>query len=1073
MANKFTTSVNIIRDSERELNYIPTPNAIRVVHQISNDFKMGVRSFNIIGSYGTGKSSLLWAIQQSLNNYKKHFEVNLLSDPKVEFINFIGEYRSLIQTFSEYFGVQDTRDTAKHIFSEIFNRYHDLGKGNRLLVLVVDEFGKFLEYAAQNNPGQELYFIQQLSEFVNNPDHNILLFTTVHQNFDAYAVSLDKVQAQEWTKVKGRFREIAFNEPIEQLLFLASEHLEQKESVKASLELIKDSIRLFTNAKAFHFQIDSLRGISEKLYPLEITAAYVVTSALQRYGQNERSLFSFLEANDVTGLNFHVRNSYDKREKQVPFYSIAHVYDYLTFNFYSFIYSRYNHDFTAWKTIKATIEKAESVFDRSTDDYVKIIKTIGLLNIFTLSGSLLNKEFLIKYASLALNIPNADALINELESRKIIWYRNYHNCYVLNEGTDLDIPLALIEAGNKVSEITDVTTLLKKNYQLPPIIAKEITYKKGTPRLFEYQISEQPIHSVPKGEIDGFINLIFNDRLSLEEVIKQSDGEQEAILYGYYTNSRTIKDLLFEIEKTKKVIQENRDDKVAVRELENIMRAQQALLNHRILNINKEVVWVFQGKEHVINTKKEFNKFLSKICETVYYQAPIFTNELVNKHKMSSQIYKAKKDFFKALTDHWDKPDLNFPTDKFPPEKTIYWALFKSNGIDLLDAIRVNNQNQFQALWQVSLAFLESAKSSRRKITELNDILSKRPFKLKLGLIEFWIPSFLFVHRDDFALFGPNGYIPALGDETMELMLKYPDEYEIKTFAVEGVKLDIFNSYRQFLNQDTTENFTNQSFIETIKPFLTFYRGLPEYSKHTKRLSKEAMSVRMAISKSKDPEQTFFEDFPLALGYNLHRLQSSQEDLQLYTSHLREAIRELRTCYDELVNRVELFILNELIGAEVPFEVYKQRLQNRFTKTKKHLLLPAQKTFIQRLDSQIDDRGAWINSIAQVFIGTSLQNMKSDEDEIILYDKFKTMIMDLDSLTNISKLDYSEETEEVTNLEIGSFIDGINKKTIRWPKSKQKEVQTLVEGMKTQLSTDKTLNLAALTDLLKHLLKND
>ena len=42
MQTKFTTSTNIIRDSAREINYIPTPNANRVVDQIGNDFKKGI-----------------------------------------------------------------------------------------------------------------------------------------------------------------------------------------------------------------------------------------------------------------------------------------------------------------------------------------------------------------------------------------------------------------------------------------------------------------------------------------------------------------------------------------------------------------------------------------------------------------------------------------------------------------------------------------------------------------------------------------------------------------------------------------------------------------------------------------------------------------------------------------------------------------------------------------------------------------------------------------------------------------------------------------------------------------------
>ena len=221
MADKFSTSVNIIRDSEREMNYIPTPNAIRIVNQITNDFKKGTRSFNIIGSYGTGKSAFLWAFQKSITKRKKYFGINLLPAPNIGFINIVGEYKSLSSALADALRLGSNR-VNENIFSSLFDRYHDLGEKNPLLFLVIDEFGKFLEYAAKNEPEKELYFIQELAEFCNNSDINIVLFTTVHQNFDAYALGLSQSQKQEWTKVKGRFREITFNEPVEQLLFLAA-----------------------------------------------------------------------------------------------------------------------------------------------------------------------------------------------------------------------------------------------------------------------------------------------------------------------------------------------------------------------------------------------------------------------------------------------------------------------------------------------------------------------------------------------------------------------------------------------------------------------------------------------------------------------------------------------------------------------------------------------------------------------------------------------------------------------------------------------------------------------------------
>lgn len=69
--------------------------------------------------------------------------------------------------------------------------------------------------------------MQQLAEFINHQKHdNILLITTLHQNFGAYSKKLSEQQRNEWEKVKGRFKEVVFSEPIEQLLHLAATQIE-------------------------------------------------------------------------------------------------------------------------------------------------------------------------------------------------------------------------------------------------------------------------------------------------------------------------------------------------------------------------------------------------------------------------------------------------------------------------------------------------------------------------------------------------------------------------------------------------------------------------------------------------------------------------------------------------------------------------------------------------------------------------------------------------------------------------------------------------------------------------------
>lgn len=1073
MANNFTTSINIIRDTDRDFQYFPTPNARQVVSQIVNDFKKGIRSFNVVGTYGTGKSSFLLALEQSLSGGKRYFDPNFLANSTYDFVKIVGSYASIIKEFEEVFEVQSNLNQHESIFSEIFNRYHSIGKVNKALFIVIDEFGKFLEYASKNNPEKELYFVQQLAEFCNNPKYNIVLITTVHQSIESYAYSLAKTQQQEWTKVKGRFREITFNEPVEQLLFLASEYVAKNFESKTSKSKIDKCLKLTTKTKAFNFNEDFLKEIAVKLFPLDILSANILTLSLQKYGQNERSLFSFLESSDHTGLA-----KFD--ENKIPFYNVSNVYDYLHFNFYSFLTSKYNPDFSAWSSIRSSIEEVERAFDSNIKEYIKAVKTIGLLNIFSASGSNLDLNFIIDYMKVACGVTDANQIIKNLEAKNIIRYRSHSKKFILFEGTDLDIQTALVEAGNKISEVVDVTSLLNKHIQFNPVYAKQYSFVTGTPRYFDFIISDYPeTCKIPSGEIDGFVNLVFNGKVKESDIQNKSKVQEEAVIYCFFKNSTEIKDLLFEIEKIQKVLEENYEDKVAKRELENIIESQIRLLNYfiteSIFSGNKEVKWYFNGQEKYIENKKDFNKLLSQVCSTVYNATPIFHNELVNKHKISSSIHTAKKRYFSALANDWDKENLGFKESKFPPEKTIYLSLLKQNGISPLqenetDLVAIDEKSSFFKLWNASADFLESAKSNQLKVSELSELLRKRPFKLKQGLIDFWVPTFLFLKRNDFAIFNEDFYIPQLSEENLQLISKYPEKYSIKTFDIEGVKLDIFNSYRKFLNIASEQKFNNDSFIETIKPFIVFYKQLPEYSKTTKRLSPTAIEIRKAIATSKDPEETFFDAFPNALGMTLSTLQKDQSKLQNYTISLQDAVRELRTAYDELVNRFEEFICDEFVGQKSSFDEYKQHLQQRFSKLKKHMLLSKQKTFVQRLDSLLDDRKAWLNSIVQAVMGKTLE-IFTDEDEILLYEKFKAMVLELDSLTKISKSDIDESKEDVIGVKIDSFFTEIDPKVVRIPKNKRREIEALKDELKNKLGKDNTSNIAAVLNLLKELLE--
>jgi hypothetical protein len=1074
----FSSSINIVRDAGRGLTYHPTANTRRIVGQMLADYETGIRAFTLIGSYGTGKSAFLWALDQHLSGQQPYFGTShfagLPATAHIEIVQLVGEYRSLAQVLAERYNLPATANTAAILEALYYQHRSALTTGR--LVLLIDEFGKFLEHAAENEPGAALYFMQALAEFASDPRHNALLLTTVHQNFDAYAFSLSQPQRQEWSKVKGRFREITFNEPVAQLLRLAAMHMPAARQSADAEALVMQTAELAARSRASDLNATEISDLATGLYPLEILAAHVLTITLQRYGQNERSLFSFLESSDHTGLRQFRRKHPDQ------FYHLGQVYDYLFFNFYAFLQSKHNPDSAAWNAIRGGLDEIDRTFDENIPAYTLLLKTIGLLNLTAAQGSTLDRSFLVNYARTALGIAEPGLLITELEQRHIILYRSHSKRFIPNNGTTLNVEAALVEVERRIAKSDAVAALLRRYDDLPPVLAKAYTYQTGTPRLFDFVITDELQTDVPSGDVDGFVYLIFNEQLTLEDVqaysAQHSDGQ--AVVYVHYANTSAIIDILYELQKLEQVKADNADDRKAQELLDENLEATRRTLNHFILgNLyanSRSVRWIWRGQIIEIGSARAFNHLLSQACLAVYPDTPVFKNELVNRHKISPSIFTARKQYIRALVQDWDKPDLNFDKNKFPPEKTIYLTLLKANGISPSFNSRSlvhPDPNRFHRLWEASEAFLASAKERKRSVALLYQRLAAPPFKLKQGFLDFWIPTYLFLKRDDYALFSDKGYIPQLSEETLDLVVKYSEDYEIKTFDIEGVKLDLLNSYRTFAQQQDKLFVDNQTFVETIRPFLSFHRQLPDYAKNTKRLSKQALALRHAIVNSIDPEKTFFEDFPTALGYNVQALLGAPERLSEYTQSIENAIREIRHAYADLLNRFEHYLKTEVVDDLADFPAYRTQLQARFKRLNQPLLTPTQRVFLQRLNLTGPDRNAWLEAVAQTVLGKALE-VSRDDDELVMYEKFQQLLSELDGLTSITASEINLHKETVLGVELNVFGDSTRKATIRLPKKQEQLIEHESDAMLKQMlakSHGKQINLAILASALHKLLK--
>ncbi|MEX2410535.1 MAG: hypothetical protein WD607_04045, partial [Candidatus Paceibacterota bacterium] len=420
-------------------------------------------------------------------------------------------------------------------------------------------------------------------------------------------------------KVRGRLKELTFNEPVEQLLYIASEYLKDENADWESLRL-DELLKVIEITKAFPLKNDLSLELAKNLYPLDPLSGAILSLALQKYGQNERSLFTFLQSDEFLGIN-----NYDSNIN--PFFNLHCVYDYLIHNHHSYLSSKYNPHYVQWNALKKSLERIESGFEADVNGLKKIVKVIGLLNIFATEGAEIDGNLLKTYVEISIGSSNTKELIRQLEKKQIIRYRSYKKQYVLFEGTDFDIEHELHQATSKIDSVKDVVTPLRSYFKFPFLPAKRAYYETGTPRFFEFILSEKPVKKAPEQPIDGIINLVFD--ASFEKVKSASKEVNLPILYGVFNNTADIENQIFLIEKTKHVIKNVESDPVAERELKQLQNAQTEELKEMILdNVYEsrgEINCAYSGQVIDIKDSRSLNNELSRIAKETYSKTPIFS----------------------------------------------------------------------------------------------------------------------------------------------------------------------------------------------------------------------------------------------------------------------------------------------------------------------------------------------------------------------------------------------------------------------------------------------------------------
>lgn len=242
--------------------------------------------------------------------------------------------------------------------------------------LVIDELGKLLEYAAAHPANSDLYTLQSLAEFAARSPEPFLILGILHLDFSLYADRLTGRERAEWDKVRGRFEDIAFEEPADELLRLIAKARSQSPEGAKLDQIPPASRKQFQSLceQAWRLELAPQRmskpefcDILARCFPLHPLVTLALGPVFRKLAQNERSVFSFLESSEPHGLRDHLQAGGDR------LYCLPDFYDYLLGSIGEALYVQARGK--RW----AEIETVLASLPHATPLDTTLVKTVGLL----------------------------------------------------------------------------------------------------------------------------------------------------------------------------------------------------------------------------------------------------------------------------------------------------------------------------------------------------------------------------------------------------------------------------------------------------------------------------------------------------------------------------------------------------------------------------------------------------------------------------------------------------------------------------------------------------------------------
>lgn len=788
------------------------------------------------------------------------------------------------------------------------------------LILFVDEMGKFLEAAAQD--GSDVYIFQQLAEAASRSNGRLLFIGVLHQAFDEYAHRLSHELRDEWAKIQGRFVDLPVNTIGEEQIDLISRAIEYRKVQPKSLALSKSVAKIARRERAQ--DVDQLAKMLEKCWPLHpVTACLLGPISRRRFGQNQRSIFGFLNSAEPHGFQDYLHSA-----DETDLYAPSELWNYLRTNLEPSILA--SPDGHRWALAAEALDRCEAL---GGDGFlIDLLKTIAIIDLFKERSGLVPSFELIQTCFPKTNASELKKALATLDSWSLTIFKKFQGAHAIFAGSDFNIDRAVSNALDEIDQLD--FTALKSLAGLQPILAKRHYHETGAMRWFDMNITpakdvmEVASQFKPTNGLIGEFLLVVPTEGEDEEYVESQCrdaaklSDQWDIIAGFSARAWTVVMLARELLALGKVNDDHPElagDPVARREVSARLADLQAQLETELLKSFDQAEWC--RKHHTTKQYRysELNSLASELAGKRFSQCPKLHNELLNRQKPSSSAIAGQNALLRYMITKEGQPSLGIKG--YPTEGGLYASLLEATGLYaetgkgwnfVAPSSGETDTFRLSPAWKAATQYIKRNKKRSISVSELYNLWAEQPYGIKDGLMPVLSVAFILSQRENLAIYREGIFRARFDDIDVEYLAKDANTIQIRWMDLNKISRSMLSEMAEVVRDlDERNELIHLEPIDVARGLVSIYEKLPKWTKRTMRLSAKAIQVREIFKRANDPNKFLFDDIPALIGSRNAQISSS-DDIRDTVSIVKEGLQELVEAYPQMIHRLRDMLLEEL-----------------------------------------------------------------------------------------------------------------------------------------------------------------